>query len=112
MRDRGGQQPFRGKREQVEAGTVGRAILGKRHVLGDPQKVSRGGRQPERKAGGGGEMGLARRGNFMQRAARQAAAEHGVERLDAERHNSLRRAGGQPGGFLQSPQALAQFLDH
>ena len=41
-------------------------------------------RQPERKAGRGGEMGFPRRRYFMQRAARKPAAQRLVDGRDAE----------------------------
>ena len=55
-------------------------------------------------------MGLAHRGDLMQRAARQAAAERFVDCADAEGQGA--RAVRDPGGFLQGLQALAQLLDH
>ena len=67
-------------------------------------------RQPERKARRGGEMGLARGRDLVQRAARQTAAERRVDRRDAERQHA--RPVPDPSGFLQGAQALAQLLEH
>ena len=55
-------------------------------------------------------MGLARRRDLMQRAARKTAAERLVDRRDAERQGTGTVL--DPGGFLQSLQALAQLLEH
>ena len=88
-----------------------RAAFGERHVLGDPEH---GGlparRQRQRKPGRGGKMGLARRRDLMQRAARETAAERQVDRRNAQRKGAgvLR----DPGAPLQGLQALAKLVDH
>ena len=89
------------KAESIEAGAVRRAAFGERHVLGDPDEAGVfARRQCERKAGRRGEVGLARRGDLVQRAARQAAAERRIDRRDAERQGA--RAVRDPGGFLKA----------
>ena len=55
-------------------------------------------------------MGFAHRRDLVQRTARQAAAERGVDRRDAERLDA--QAIRDLGGFLKGAQALAQLLDH
>ena len=55
-------------------------------------------------------MGLAHRGDLVQRAARETAAERRVDGRDAKRQAAGRAA--ENGGFLQGLQALAQLLDH
>jgi hypothetical protein len=111
MRGGNRQQALRRKTEGIETGPIGRAAFGKRHVLGEPADVglfARG--EPQRKTRCCGEVGLARRRDFVQRAARQTTAERFVDRRDAERQDG--RAVLDPGGFLQGLQALAQLLDH
>ncbi len=55
-------------------------------------------------------MGLAWRGDFMQRAARQSAAEDVVHGTEAERQNACIAV--DSGRFLQRLEALPQFLEH
>ena len=55
-------------------------------------------------------MGLAHRGDLVQRAARETAAERRVDGRNAERQAAGRAI--EDGGFLQGLQALAQLLDH
>jgi len=103
------QQPLGREVEGIEARAVQRATFGERHVLGDPADAAAC-RQSERKAGRGGEMGFAGRRDFMQRAACQAAAERLIDGRNAERQAAWIVA--DPGGFLQSLQALTQLLEH
>ena len=55
-------------------------------------------------------MGFARGRDLMQRAARQAAAERGVDGRNAERHDA--GAVFDAGRFFQRPQALAKLGNH
>ena len=111
MRGGNRQQALRRKTESIETGPIGRAAFGERHVLGEPADVGSFARgEPQRKTRRCGEMGLPRRRDLVQRAARQTAAERLVDRRDAERQDG--RAVLDPGGFLQGLQALAQLLEH
>ena len=67
-------------------------------------------RQRQRKPRRGGEMGLTRGRDLVQRAARQTAAERRVDDGDAEGQGACGVR--DPGGFLQGLQALAQLLEH
>jgi hypothetical protein len=55
-------------------------------------------------------MGLAHRGDLVQRAARETAAERRVDGRNAQRQAAGRAV--EDGGFLQGLQAPAQLLDH
>jgi hypothetical protein len=55
-------------------------------------------------------MRFAQRGNLVQRAAGQAAAEHAIDLRNAQRHG--RRAVFQAKRALERAQALSKFLDH
>lgn len=105
-----GDQPFRRKAAFVEAGAAQRAALGERDVLGNGDDGAAALDQAEREAGRGGEMRLALRGDLVQRAAHQAAAERGIERRNAERPGGgvFRDAGGP----LKGPHDLAQLVEH
>src|SRR4029079_16166297 len=115
-------QPLGGDAGAVETRPIGRAILGERKVLGDPQQVSsrdagrnRTGasasrtfvgreslprRERQREAGGSGGFHFMRGGNFVQGAAAQATAENAVDGGDSEPKRSAavgREAGGRFG---------------
>ena len=55
-------------------------------------------------------MGLAGRGNFMQRAASQSAAERFIDGINAERQHAVIVL--DPGRFLQSLKALTKLGEH
>ena len=111
MRDADRQQALGREIEVIEAGSVRRAAFAQRHVLGDPEHAGllvR--RQPQHEPRRGGEVRLTRRRDFVQRAARQAAAERGVDARDAERQGAWIAA--DPGGLLQGLQTLAKLVEH
>ena len=111
MRGGNRQQALRMKAEGIETGPIGRAAFGKRHVLGEPADVglfARG--EPQRKTRCCGEVGLARRRDFVQRAAHKAAAERRVDGRDAERQDA--GAVADPGWLFKGAQALAQLIEH
>ena len=70
----------------VRSGPKGRVS---NHEAARPVRITRlprdARRERERKAGGGGDLGLARGRNLVQRAAGKPAAERGVDRRNAER---------------------------
>ena len=106
-----GEQVLRRKAERIEATAIKRTAFGERHVLGDPAHAGvplR--RQPERKTGRRREMGFARCGDLMQRAAHETAAQRRIDAFDTERKRT--RFTAEAGGFLYSAQALAQLLQH
>ena len=80
------------KADFVEAGSIGRAAFARRHLLGDPQHGARGSAAGERQreAGRGRDLGLAGRGDLVQRRRRQPAAQHVVDFGDAERQQRRR----------------------
>jgi hypothetical protein len=87
MQSRGGdrQQALGCEAEGIEAGAVGCAAFGERHVLGEPENAGlyvR--RQPQRKTCRRREMSLACRSDLVQCAAREAAAERCVDDGDAK----------------------------
>ena len=106
MRGGNRQQPLGRKAESVETGPISRAAFGKRHVLGNPDDASlylR--RQRQREAGSRGQVGLGNRRDFMQRAAREAAAKGLIECRDSQRQRAgIAVDSGRP---LHSPQFLA-----
>ena len=55
-------------------------------------------------------MGLARRRDLMQRAARKPAAERAIDRRNAQ--GLAARIAVDPGRFFQRPQGLAELRDH
>ncbi len=105
-----GKQAFGCKAEQVETAAIKRTAFGECHRLGDPADAcSLLRRQPQRETSRRRDMRLARRGDLMQRAAEEAAAERCVDAVDAER-KAARLA--RDGGLFQGAQALAQLLEH
>src|SRR6266536_4729806 len=88
-------QPLGGKAEILEARAIGRAVLGKRHVLGDPHQGARiAPREDERKPGRGGDFRLAGRGDLVERAGRKPAAQRRIEGGNAERHGAMASGSG------------------
>ncbi len=136
-RGRDRDQPFGRQAGGVETGAIGHAVLGEREILGDPDdavspedrgprtptaaaaRLSRGDRldespapprrQPERKAGGGGGVRLARGGDLVQCAAAEPAAERGVDGRNAE--CKRRRRTVQPERGFGGAQLLAQPVE-
>src|SRR6266567_3028022 len=88
-------QPLGGKAEILEARAIGRAVLGKRHVLGDPHQGARiAPREDERKPGRDGDFRLAGRGDLVERAGRKPAAQRRIEGGNAERHGAMASGSG------------------
>src|SRR6266851_5249082 len=83
-------QPLGGKAEILEPRPIGRAVLGERHVLGDPHHgASIAGGKDQRKAGRGGDFRLAGRGDLVERAGCKPPAERRIEGGNAERKGAF-----------------------
>src|SRR6266849_1479674 len=83
-------QPLGGKAEILEPRPIGRAVLGERHVLGDPHHgASIAGGKDQRQAGRGGDFRLADRGDLVERAGCQPPAERRIEGGNAERKGAF-----------------------
>src|SRR6266699_179055 len=102
-------QPLGGKAEILEPRPIGRAVLGERHVLGDPHHgASIAGGKDQRKAGRGGDFRLAGRGDLVERAGCKPPAERRIEGGNAERKGAF--VGSYLGKFER--QRPAQVCEH
>lgn len=108
-------QPLGGKPEIVEPGPVGRAVLEKPHVLGDPQHRARlfpvrG--KPQGKVRRGRDCALGRGGDLVQGGTCKPTAKRLIDWSNPERDRSvievrLKRAEGMPERAQDLPASLA-----